>query len=164
MVAGGRLTPIRPWARWPQKAWPIPARCRLVDVPTGLLHRLAQPNRQPVHRCPEQHSEICRVDDAGGAPAMEQLHASQGRCRGDRGQAQGTAGQGSGDPRQRRAGAVAHAKQPGRRVRAPDSPGGSGVGAPSFTEGGSFAALRLVDTKTTTTGVVIATYQPRATS
>ena len=29
-----------------------------------------------------------------------------------------------------------------------------------FPDGGAFAALRLVDTATTTTGVVIATYQP----
>jgi dihydrofolate reductase len=29
-----------------------------------------------------------------------------------------------------------------------------------FTDGAAFAALRLIDTKTTTTGVVIATYQP----
>jgi dihydrofolate reductase len=28
-----------------------------------------------------------------------------------------------------------------------------------FTDGGAFAALRLVDAKTTATGVVIATYQ-----
>jgi dihydrofolate reductase len=35
-----------------------------------------------------------------------------------------------------------------------------GLGRRLFTDGGSFAALRLVDTKTTTTGVVIATYQP----
>ena len=34
-----------------------------------------------------------------------------------------------------------------------------GSGRRLFTEGGSFAALRLVDSKTTTTGVVIATYQ-----
>ena len=37
-----------------------------------------------------------------------------------------------------------------------------GSGRRLFTDGGSFAALRLVDTKTTTTGVVIATYQPTA--
>jgi dihydrofolate reductase len=35
-----------------------------------------------------------------------------------------------------------------------------GSGRRLFADGGSFAALRLVDTKTTTTGVVIATYQP----
>src|SRR5712691_3541317 len=35
-----------------------------------------------------------------------------------------------------------------------------GSGRRLFTGGGGFAALRLVDTKTTTTGVVIATYQP----
>ncbi len=35
-----------------------------------------------------------------------------------------------------------------------------GSGRRLFTDGGTFAALRLVDTKTTTTGVVIATYQP----
>jgi hypothetical protein len=34
-----------------------------------------------------------------------------------------------------------------------------GAGRRLFT-GGAFAALRLVDAKTTTTGVVIATYQP----
>ncbi len=33
-----------------------------------------------------------------------------------------------------------------------------GSGRRLFTDGGAFAALRLVDTKTTTTGVVIATY------
>ena len=35
-----------------------------------------------------------------------------------------------------------------------------GSGRRLFPEGGSPAALRLVDTKTTTTGVVIATYRP----
>jgi dihydrofolate reductase len=35
-----------------------------------------------------------------------------------------------------------------------------GSGRRLFTDGGTFAALRLVDTKTTTTGVVIAAYQP----
>jgi len=35
-----------------------------------------------------------------------------------------------------------------------------GSGRRLFTDGGAFAALRLVGTKTTTTGVVIATYQP----
>jgi dihydrofolate reductase len=35
-----------------------------------------------------------------------------------------------------------------------------GSGRRLFTDGGAFAALRLVDTKTTNNGVVIATYQP----
>ncbi len=35
-----------------------------------------------------------------------------------------------------------------------------GSGRRLFPDGGAFTALRLVDTKTTTTGVVIATYQP----
>lgn len=35
-----------------------------------------------------------------------------------------------------------------------------GSGRRLFADGGTFATLRLVDTKTTTTGVVIATYQP----
>ena len=35
-----------------------------------------------------------------------------------------------------------------------------GSGHHLFTDGGAFARLRLVDAKTTTTGVVIATYQP----
>jgi dihydrofolate reductase len=35
-----------------------------------------------------------------------------------------------------------------------------GSGRRLFAEGSAFSALRLVDTKTTTTGVVIATYQP----
>ena len=35
-----------------------------------------------------------------------------------------------------------------------------GSGRHLFTDGGAFTALRLVNTKTTTTGVVIATYQP----
>jgi len=35
-----------------------------------------------------------------------------------------------------------------------------GSGRHLFTDGGAFAALRLVDTKATTTGVVIAIYQP----
>jgi dihydrofolate reductase len=35
-----------------------------------------------------------------------------------------------------------------------------GSGRRLFTDGGASAALRLVDTKTTTTGVLIATYQP----
>ncbi len=35
-----------------------------------------------------------------------------------------------------------------------------GSGRHLFTDGGAFAALRFVDIKTTTTGVVIATYQP----
>jgi dihydrofolate reductase len=39
-----------------------------------------------------------------------------------------------------------------------------GAGRRLFTDDGSFTALRLVDTKTTTTGVMIATYQPAVTS
>jgi dihydrofolate reductase len=35
-----------------------------------------------------------------------------------------------------------------------------GSGRRLFADGGACAALRLVDTRTTTTGVVIATYQP----
>jgi dihydrofolate reductase len=35
-----------------------------------------------------------------------------------------------------------------------------GSGRRLFTDGGSFATLRLVDTKTSTTGVVIGTYEP----
>jgi dihydrofolate reductase len=35
-----------------------------------------------------------------------------------------------------------------------------GSGRRLFTDGGPSASLRLVDTKTTTTGVVIATYHP----
>lgn len=35
-----------------------------------------------------------------------------------------------------------------------------GSGRRLFTDGGAFAALRLVNSKTTTTGVVIATYEP----
>ncbi len=35
-----------------------------------------------------------------------------------------------------------------------------GSGRRLFSDGGAFVALRLVDTKTTTTGVVMATYQP----
>jgi dihydrofolate reductase len=35
-----------------------------------------------------------------------------------------------------------------------------GSGRRLFADGGAFAKLRLVDTKTTTTGVIIATYQP----
>lgn len=35
-----------------------------------------------------------------------------------------------------------------------------GSGRRLFADGGGVAALRLIDTKTTTTGVVIATYQP----
>jgi len=35
-----------------------------------------------------------------------------------------------------------------------------GSGRRMFTEDGSFAALKLIDSKTTTTGVVIATYEP----
>lgn len=35
-----------------------------------------------------------------------------------------------------------------------------GSGRRLFSDGGQFAALRLIDAKTTTTGVVIATYQP----
>jgi hypothetical protein len=39
-----------------------------------------------------------------------------------------------------------------------------GSGRRLFADNGSGAALRLVDTKTTTTGVVIATYAPEKTS
>ena len=35
-----------------------------------------------------------------------------------------------------------------------------GSGRRLFRDGGPYATLRLVDTKTTTTGVIIATYQP----
>jgi hypothetical protein len=35
-----------------------------------------------------------------------------------------------------------------------------GSGSRLFADGSAYAALRLVDAKTTTTGVVIATYRP----
>jgi dihydrofolate reductase len=35
-----------------------------------------------------------------------------------------------------------------------------GSGRRLFTDGGAFATLRLIDAKTTTTGVLIATYRP----
>jgi dihydrofolate reductase len=39
-----------------------------------------------------------------------------------------------------------------------------GSGRRLFADGGQFAALRLIDSRTTTTGVVIATYQPAETA
>ena len=39
-----------------------------------------------------------------------------------------------------------------------------GSGRRLFTDGGHFTALRLIDSRTTTTGVVIATYQPAETA
>ena len=39
-----------------------------------------------------------------------------------------------------------------------------GSGRRLFPDGGAFAALRLIDTKTTSTGVMIATYQPAETA
>jgi dihydrofolate reductase len=39
-----------------------------------------------------------------------------------------------------------------------------GSGRRLFTDGGQFTALRLIDSRTTTTGVVIATYQPAETA
>src|SRR6266702_5593737 len=42
----------------------------------GLLYRLAQPNRQPLHGGAKQHPEVCCVNDALRAAPVEQLHAS----------------------------------------------------------------------------------------
>jgi dihydrofolate reductase len=52
----------------------------------------------------------------------------------------------------------------GRRTLLTIHPLALGSGRRLFADGGAFAALRLVDTTTTTTGVVIATYQPAESS
>ena len=96
-----------------------------------------------------------------GAAPVEQLDAARGRRRRGRGQAQAAAGQGSRGARQRRAGPVADAAQPRRRVRAArstrscwDRAGACSPTAARSPRSGSSTP------KTTTTGVVIATYQP----
>src|SRR5207248_581045 len=81
------------------------------------------------------------------------------RCCTRRGQAQTAAGQGSGGPWQRGAYPVAGAARPDRRVPAPDPPLVLGSGQHLFPAGTS-AAVRLTSSVTTTTGVMIATYQP----
>jgi dihydrofolate reductase len=43
-------------------------------------------------------------------------------------------------------------------------PVGFGPGRRLFTDGGAFAALRLVNSKTTNAGVLIATYEPAGSS
>jgi hypothetical protein len=48
-------------------------------------------------------------------------------------------------------------------MHAPGRPGGgpgAGIGTPSPRHGGPLATLRLLDSVTTTTGVMAATYQP----
>ena len=96
----------------------------------GLLLRLAQPNRQPLHGGAQQHPEVCCVNHTLRAAPVEQFHAPQGRRRRGRGQAQAGAGQGFRNNGQRSAGPVADAAQPRRRVCAADPPADSGIGTP----------------------------------
>ena len=126
----------------------------------GLLRLLAQAGQQPFTEVLNDTQEVRRLNDADRAAPMEQLHPARGRRRRGRGQAQAAAGQGPDGAGQRRADSVAAAARPRRPVRAADPPAGAGWGRRLFPDGGPSAALRLVDTTTTTTGVVIATYQP----
>ena len=70
------------------------------------------------------------------------------------------AGREPGRARQRRAAPDADAPRPRRRVRADDPPAGSRNGAPAVRRRRPRAALRLVESVTTTTGVLIAVYRP----
>ena len=74
--------------------------------------------------------------------------------------AQGAAGQGHRRARQRRAGPVADAPRPRRRVRAADPPARPGRGSSALRRRRRVRDARLVDSVTTTTGVIIATYHP----
>ncbi len=62
-------------------------------------------------------------------------------------------------PGQRRPPAVAHAPRPRRPVGAPHPPARARAGLRLFPDGGAPARMRLTDSITTTTGVVIATYE-----
>src|SRR5207245_5507253 len=91
--------------------------------------------------------------------AVEKLHAPRGRCREVHGLAQGSAGQGSGDTGQWGAGeALTKAGLVDEYILL-IHPLVLGTGRRLFGDDGSNVALRLIDTKTTTTGVVIATYE-----
>src|SRR5215218_551280 len=159
-AAGPSRTWTRSWAaRWP-RGWADRTALRTTDLRPVLLVLADCTPAESLHRGAEYHAEVRRVVNADRAAAVGQLHAAQGRRRGCRGQAQGAAGQGSRDSRERRARPVPGAAWPHRRVHAPDPPAGPRVGPPSFPDGSSPAQLRLTNSVTTTTGVVIATYQP----
>jgi len=92
-------------------------------------------------------------------PLGEQLHADQG-CRPGRGGETGEgAGEGPPGHRERRPRADADAR-PGRRVPAHDQPGGARTGKRLFRNGNPRTPLRLADSKTSSAGVLIVTYQP----
>ena len=77
-----------------------------------------------------------------------------------RGRAQGAAGQGHRRARQRRARADAHRHDLVDEYVLPIFPLVLGSGQRLFPDGGDVALLSLVDSKPTSTGVVIATYHP----
>ena len=105
-----------------------------------------------------QRPEVRRVEDPAGAARLEELHASQGDA------AEAVAEvkpETDGDLVVLGSGELVQSLM--RRNLVDEyvlliHPLVLGPGRRLFTDGGAFAALRLVGTKTTTTGVVIATY------
>jgi dihydrofolate reductase len=115
--------------------------------------RCGSTGRTTLHRGAQQRPEVRGVIDAAGAASVGQLHAPRGGRSGGRGRAQAAAGQGHRGARER------------RRSNIVDEfvlliyPLVVGSGRRLFPDGGAPADLRLVDSVTTTTGVVIATYE-----
>ena len=101
------------------------------------------------------------LHDAAGAAPLAELHLLEGDAAG-RGSAQGGAGRGPDGAGQRRAGPVAAARDLVDRYVLLIHPLVLGSGRRLFPDGGPAATLRLVDSVPTTTGVIIATYQPTA--
>src|SRR6185437_3215330 len=67
----------------------------------GLLLSLAEENRQPLLRIHGQYSEIRRIANTAGSITVEEFHAAERGCRGNRRQSQEGARQGPVDDGQR---------------------------------------------------------------
>ena len=135
-----------------------PLLVRATDL-RGLLGVWPKRKDNPFTRGARQRPEVRRVNDTGRAAAVAELDpARRGRREtpwpGSRAAGQGILVLGSGELVQ-----IADAAQPGRRVRAADPSARAGIGRRLFRRRRPVAALQLVDTVTTTTGVIIATYR-----
>jgi hypothetical protein len=92
----------------------------------GFRRLLAQANRQPVHGLSQQHSQVCRLNHAGGTAAVEQFYAYPKRSGPDTDKIKGGK---RAKPRclwQRRACAIVVAVESGGGAYAADSSVGAG--------------------------------------
>jgi RibD C-terminal domain len=134
---------------------------RAKDV-RGVCGELAQHggDRGGFRREDEHAPEVRRLQHAGRAARLEQLEPDQRRCRGSGRQAEGRARPEPPDVQQCRTDARLDGAGLIDEVRLWVHPVVVGSGQRLFPDGSAAANLKLVDTTTLSTGVVILAYRP----